>query len=443
MRSAAAATFRAFSAYSSSLRAEHVASVVRAPMSDAATAFDNVWNRLSQKRNMIFPREIIWLNGAPGSGKTRNSRFMMDTRGFGNEPIVMSEILAKDSTCRQIINHGEMVKDEIVLEKLFDVLLQPHNRQGALVDGFPRTSLQVQCLTKLRDKMKTLRMNRVAQLHADGMPCTADLVQYPLPRFLLCILYVSEEESMRRQLKRGEFTRCHNERVRLTGTGSFLEERPTDFDRELIAKRYKIFEQHKDTLLALQDYFPFSVIDAERSIEGVQRQILKQFRYQSNQELRASTFDVINRVALASKIRYNARDALVMRLDEYEELHAEDFAAAVALVNETFIPACRTAAFYGAAVVRIRPEDKGYAEFSARDGFAQICVDILSERGYNALYETEEAFLPSSFDTRTGRIVSKRRLTHVFHVKFPRARLTGALADATVGKLSVDVEQRG
>ncbi len=61
----------------------------------AHRTFEKVWLRLEATgASLIFPREITWLNGAPVSGKARNSRFMMETRGSGHAPIKMSEVLA-------------------------------------------------------------------------------------------------------------------------------------------------------------------------------------------------------------------------------------------------------------------------------------------------------------------------------------------------------------
>ena len=50
-----------------------------------------------------------------------------------------------------------MVGDREVVGILFRKLLDPDYRDGAILDGFPRTEVQVECLKLLVDKMKELR----------------------------------------------------------------------------------------------------------------------------------------------------------------------------------------------------------------------------------------------------------------------------------------------
>lgn len=415
--------------------ARGLTSVAEPAVGSARQAFEAVWARLvADGRPLIFPKEIIWLNGAPGSGKTRNSRFMMETRGYGHDPIVMSQIIAQESPAvRAAIDAGRLVDDEIVLESLLTMLLQPQHRSGALVDGFPRTPAQVECLPMLRDKMRQLRKENAS---SDGTRVPRP--PFPAPRFFVCILYVGREESVRRQLLRGQHARRHNDRVRMTGTGILMVERPTDSDSALIQQRYGIFEQHRGTLLALRQHFPFSVIDAERPIDAVQRQILKQFRYQSNQELRATTFCAIDQVPLAKNLRFNARDALVTRLDEYDAETREQFTAALAFVKDVCVPACRRAAFCGSTSVRVTPEDDAHGSFM-HPAFATIVVDVLAERGYAADYLAEDMFVPASVNLFTGAVVCERRTTHVVNISFPKARLTGV----TNGNSNDEVATRG
>lgn len=50
-----------------------------------------------------------------------------------------------------------MLGDGKVLESLFRALLNCDPTIGCLVDGFPRTEIQVECLKLLYDKMHELR----------------------------------------------------------------------------------------------------------------------------------------------------------------------------------------------------------------------------------------------------------------------------------------------
>jgi adenylate kinase len=50
-----------------------------------------------------------------------------------------------------------MISDAQVTETLLETLLQDQYRVGALVDGFPRTEIQVDHVSLLYDRMLTLK----------------------------------------------------------------------------------------------------------------------------------------------------------------------------------------------------------------------------------------------------------------------------------------------
>ena len=52
---------------------------------------------------------------------------------------------------------GGMISDAQVTETLLETLLQDQYRVGALVDGFPRTEIQVDHVSLLYDRMLTLK----------------------------------------------------------------------------------------------------------------------------------------------------------------------------------------------------------------------------------------------------------------------------------------------
>ncbi|KAK9702139.1 hypothetical protein K7432_011393 [Basidiobolus ranarum] len=93
-----------------------------------------------------------------------------------------------------------------------------------------------------------------------------------MPSFSIAVLYVDEDISIARQLKRGKQIREHNELVRKTGKGQLLEERATDFDEEIVRKRYQVFTQHYSALMELGKYFPFHLVNASSTLEDVARQ---------------------------------------------------------------------------------------------------------------------------------------------------------------------------
>lgn len=66
---------------------------------DSEIIFSAVWNKLELKYgrdNLRFPREIIWLMGAPGSGKSYNAPFILKARGITAKEIIISDLLTSE-----------------------------------------------------------------------------------------------------------------------------------------------------------------------------------------------------------------------------------------------------------------------------------------------------------------------------------------------------------
>ncbi|RUP15993.1 hypothetical protein BC936DRAFT_139558, partial [Jimgerdemannia flammicorona] len=191
---------------------------------DAKLIFNQAWKNIEDRygrSNLYFPKEIIFLMGAPGSGKGTHTPSILHSRGITNPPICMSNLL-QTPECRDLIDKGQMVSDRQVLELLFDALIKSTSDVGVLVDGFPRTEIQVECLKLIYDKMQIKTGQRLtARNH---------LHPHSRPVFRICVLYVDEDISVQRQLARGVMIREHNLQVRRSGQGQFWEERVTDND---------------------------------------------------------------------------------------------------------------------------------------------------------------------------------------------------------------------
>ena len=118
---------------------------------DAQLIFSAVWQDLEADlgdENLRFPKEFILLGGAPGSGKGTNTAFIAKARGLTCEPIVISALLDSPEA-RRLKDSGNMVGDREVIGLLFRQLLRPEYRDGVILDGFPRTHVQVECLKLL------------------------------------------------------------------------------------------------------------------------------------------------------------------------------------------------------------------------------------------------------------------------------------------------------
>src|SRR5213082_3749393 len=104
-----------------------VSTVTDLEIKDAQLIFAAVWADLLEKHgrdNLRFPREFIWLGGAPGAGKGTNTPFIAKTRDITAPPIVISSLLDSPEAVA-IKNAGKLVGDREVITLLFQELLKP------------------------------------------------------------------------------------------------------------------------------------------------------------------------------------------------------------------------------------------------------------------------------------------------------------------------------
>jgi len=151
-------------------------------------------------------------------------------------------------------------------------LLEPQYQNGVLVDGFPRTPVQVGIIKLLHDKMKALRKEFYNtdigyKFRRPVFRVTVLFVDEQTVRLFLCLVVCSlfiepYFQSVERQLARGAQIMAHNREVQRTGWGERIAERPTDFIQEAARQRYAIFLKHYDTLKTLKQHFTFNIIPA-------------------------------------------------------------------------------------------------------------------------------------------------------------------------------------
>ncbi len=279
--------------------------------------FGSAWQAIETKfgrEQLRFPKEIILLGGAPGAGKGTQTAFIAKARGLTCDPIVISALLDSPEA-KRIKDAGSMVGDREVVALLFTRLLDPAFRDGVILDGFPRTKVQVECLKLLVDKMHELRREFYV---------TPLRVHFRQPTIHIMVLFVDEQTSVQRQLRRGVELRARNEETRRTGIGELVEERVTDFDPALAQRRYRVFkEQTWGALQELKEIFHYHFINAQGPIDEVERNILRELEYQSTLELDPRTVDRLRGIPVASEIIVHARQELVKRLDAYELEHGK------------------------------------------------------------------------------------------------------------------------
>ena len=208
-------------------------------MKEKTVVFRTVWKKVNQ---CSFPKEIFWLCGAPGAGKGTHTPFILECLRHPHGPIVVSDLL-KSPEAKVQMDRGQLVGDKEVIELVFQELGRSIYAQGVLVDGFPRSQVQVEYWKLLY----------------------RELVDTGRTKFHVIVLFVEEEESVARQLQRGR---------------EMLEKRAnvrkTDLSEEAARERYRVFERYTyEPLKGLKGLCPYYFIDALGSIEEVQRRIVR------------------------------------------------------------------------------------------------------------------------------------------------------------------------
>ncbi len=373
---------------------------------DAKVIFSTVWESLEDQvghENLRFPKELILLGGAPGAGKGTHTRFITRSRGLTCPPVVISQLLTSPEA-QKIKDQGLMVGDTEVMGLLLRELLKPEYRDGVILDGFPRTNVQVECLKLLVDKIE--------QLHQE-FAGTDLAIHFRRPIIHAMVLFASEQTSVERQLIRGQQIERHNAKVKETGIGEAEELRSTDLNPEKAKSRYHVFKELTwNALQSLQELYHYHFINAEGPIEEVEANILKELQYQSSLELDPRTFDRLRAIPLAEEITLHARQELIKRLDSYELTQTDLLIEVTDMIQNNFMPIIMTHAFSGRSSVTTE------AEVFANPVALQMLIDVFSERGFHAVVDKRREEVPESVDLKTGKITCREKVIYRITIFF-------------------------
>lgn len=161
------------------------------------------------------------LFGPPGSGKGTQSEKLIVRYGLkhlSTGDLLRSEInrqTALGMEARNFMDKGQLVPDEVVIGMISSALDENREAQGFLFDGFPRTSTQAEALDKLLELKKT----------SIGVMLALD---------------VSEEELVKRLLKRGETSGRSDDNNELVIRARITEYRDKT---EAVADYYRQFDK--------------------------------------------------------------------------------------------------------------------------------------------------------------------------------------------------------
>jgi adenylate kinase len=378
---------------------------------DARLIFTPIWDALAEEvglENLRFPKEMILLGGAPGAGKGTQTRFISDTRGLTCPPIVVSELLTTPEM-EKLKAQGGMVGDKEVVSLLLRKLLQPIYRDGVILDGFPRTAVQVECLKLLVEQIGAL-YDRFAE--------TPLASRFRRPTIHVMLLFVSEGTSIARQLGRGREIADHNRKVAETGVGTLIDLRATDLSEELVRRRYQVFKEQTWTALAsLRELYHYHFVNAEGSIPEVQDNIVEELKYQSSLELDPRTFERLRVLPLAEELVIHGRQELVKRLDSYELEHPGLLSQIVALISTKFMPIVARHVLSGRTYVN--SEDPIFNEPLA----LPMLIDVFSERGYRVAVDKQIQEIPERVDLKTGAITCRPKTVYRIHLFFEGSKI--------------------
>ncbi len=174
------------------------------------------------------------LFGPPGSGKGTQSEKLIARFGLkhlSTGDLLRSEIAKQTALgveAKKVMDKGELVPDEVVIGMISSAIDHNENVKGFLFDGFPRTATQAEAL----DKLLALKKAPIAVMLA---------------------LEVSEEELVKRLMKRGE-----------------TSGRSDDTNESVI--RARIAEYHKKTAVVADYYRKFdkvTMVEGEGSIDEI------------------------------------------------------------------------------------------------------------------------------------------------------------------------------
>jgi adenylate kinase len=100
------------------------------------------------------------LFGPPAAGKGTQAKRLVETRGMvqlSTGDMLRAAIASGSELGRRvsgIMERGELVSDEIVIELIEDRLPEAESAGGAIFDGFPRTIAQAQALDAMLDRRR-------------------------------------------------------------------------------------------------------------------------------------------------------------------------------------------------------------------------------------------------------------------------------------------------
>lgn len=333
---------------STSIAAASTAATCRLIDSSARAIFEQAFAALEKKRGateLVFPRELIFLTGAPGAGKGTQLGAILEERDIMHSIEVSS--LFSTPAFEALKSSGQLISDQDVVGAVLEALLDERYAGGVVIDGFPRTAAQAATIVLLHEKLA----ERCAMfaLHPDA----GVRARTRRPRVTLAVLWCDEAESIARQLSRGKGLQRASKLATEVGLGGAPEARATDLDEERAQLRFSVFKAEVAACMAVtKDALRTVFIDATGPPNSVAERTRSAFRYNASLDLDHDVYERLRGIASSSSIVRAARSDLVARLASYANDSSIEFTQVTELLKSEFMSIIQRQALSGEAIVR-------------------------------------------------------------------------------------------
>ncbi|UWQ26263.1 adenylate kinase [Leisingera aquaemixtae] len=189
---------------------------------------------------MTRPAVLILL-GPPGAGKGTQARMLEEKFGYVQLSTgdLLREAVAAGTpaglAAKAVMEAGQLVSDEIVINILRDRLAKPDCAQGVILDGFPRTTVQAEALDGLLAETNQ-KINAAISLEVDD----AAMVERISGRYTCGGCGEGYHDSFKQPAKAGTCDKC----------GGTEMKRRADDNAETVASRLEAYHAQTAPLIA-------------------------------------------------------------------------------------------------------------------------------------------------------------------------------------------------
>ncbi len=187
---------------------------------------------------------VLILLGPPGAGKGTQARMLEEKYGLvqlSTGDLLRAAVAAGTKAglaAKAVMEAGELVSDEIVINILRDRLAEPDCTQGVILDGFPRTTVQAEALDALLSETGQ-KINAAISLEVND----DDMVTRISGRYTCGTCGEGYHDTFKQPVKDGACDKC----------GGTDMKRRADDNAETVASRLTAYHAQTAPLVAFYD----------------------------------------------------------------------------------------------------------------------------------------------------------------------------------------------